>query len=138
MKKQRIKKINLIGWQTDLLMIVGGTRKAAYEAYMKEWNLPAGGYVEPKTGVDPDGSFFNWPTGRACAIWIPCTPRTPSDYGTVAHEALHAACHILSRCDVEYTTHTDREDGHRWVNDEPWTYLTGSIVEELVRFAREK
>lgn len=132
-KQQREKTVWLIGHQTEIIFYVGGHKRAASEKYHAKWDLPP----EPSHDPDTDGAFFSAPWGRACAIWIPGNPSTPDEYAAAAHECVHAAFHILSRCGVEYSVHTD-PDGHAWVNDEPWTYLVAGILESLLEFARTR
>lgn len=135
MKPARQHDWKIAGWQTDLLIIIGGTKHQARNAYLEHWGFDA--EPEPDTTDPAHGSFFSSAYGRACAIWLPTPPRTAYEIGNAAHEALHATMHIMARCGVELTKHTD-DDGHQWVNDEPWTYLTASIVEEIIRFSQRE
>lgn len=132
-KHARHKTIWLIGHQTEILLVVGGSKKDASNAFHDKWGIEREAEHDP----DTDGCFFSAPWGRACAIWIPGRPTTPEEIAAAAHECVHAAMHILCRCGVEHTVTRDA-DGHTWVNDEPWTYLVAGILEALIEFAREK
>jgi hypothetical protein len=129
----RTRELHIVGWQTTCTITVGGTRSEARNKFLEKWGFNP----EPEAENGATGSFFCTPYGRACAIWIPGNPRSPADYADVAHEAVHAAMHILGRCGVVLAA-LPSDDPNRApdMNDEPWTYLTGAITEEIITFAR--
>lgn len=76
-----------------------------------------------------DGDCGEWGTevygrtlyrkGYASVVWFPHFPKTPKDYGAMAHEVGHAAYVILGRAGVTLTEQSE----------EAFTYLQEYIVE---------
>jgi len=48
--------------------------------------------------------------GYCPIIWLPRYPRTPTEYGTLCHEVLHAVRHLMHWADIPFSA--DSEEAH--------------------------
>ncbi len=67
-------------------------------------------------------AMFN--TNNASIIRLRHLPKTPEDYGTLAHEVFHAATFIMDRIGVELKV---------LVSDEAYAYLIGFITRSIYK-----
>ena len=127
-KKQFDQVVHFRTWNTDIGFFLEGYSIDAWrefstmlgvEADEKDW--------EPANDI-AFGLFLRHTGHRACGIWMPQAPITPKEHGTLTHESLHAAFHILESCGVEYCTINGVP------NDEAHTYLAGAITEAFMEF----
>lgn len=127
--KQKSKLVYYAAWDAKVHLFLGGERLEAWKKWLKFYKLPL--ELPP---YDPcvDGCCIMADTGKACGIWIGSKSLTTETIGHLAHEATHAANHILFRSGVTVGRH--EKD---WVlNDEPMAYLVDAIVRDLVSFIR--
>lgn len=62
------------------------------------------------------------------AIWFPRYPKTPTEYGTIAHECLHLTNYILLQwVDLPLT----------WECEEAYTHLLAKIVRDVLTTLKE-
>ena len=59
----------------------------------------------------PAGKCF-FREGYVPIIWIPRKPKTPREYGTLAHEALHAVYHMFDWANLPMTLDTEEVMTH--------------------------
>jgi hypothetical protein len=107
-------RVDLGMFDNGLLCVVG-----PYEDLPRyvAWKHESPGSASARWANEPKGCYVHR-TGYRPVIWIPRKPRTPDEYGTLAHEALHAVrwlmqdwadidfdhdtqevyCHALSHC----------------------------------------
>jgi hypothetical protein len=81
---------------------------ARLEGYMR-WKLGDESFVLPATA--PRGRCFHRP-GYVPVIWIPRAPRTPREYGTLAHEVTHAVRLLMDWAGVPMTADTEEVQCH--------------------------
>lgn len=122
-------------YNTDLLFVIGGTPQEAALELCDLLGLPD---EERRRAVDSVGRpglgmTIIPPNRRSFAIWLPESPVSPGQIGTVAHEALHGAAYLMADAGVEWTVHDS--DSGKWVNDEAFCYLVGYLVREFMVFA---
>lgn len=125
-------------YETDILVILGGTPDDAADVFAEDLrrqgfeipNMPPGMHDEGTQGF-----FISFTGIRDCAMWFPEPPSTPDHFGTVAHESLHVAAHVLARCGVQFETFG--QVGEESVNDEPWAYFVGWLTRKIIVFSQE-
>jgi len=110
----RVIKIDLLPFHY-WLYVVYGERAACHR------------YICKKTGVSWDendalGNCYH-PLGGAPYIWLPRTPRTPMEYGTLAHEAAHAVFFFIDTWVVERAGFN---------HDETFCHIVAYIIERAL------
>jgi hypothetical protein len=133
LRERRYSKVVSVAiYRAEVLMVIGGTQKQVAEELADLLEIEPENHDE-LMALDIAGKCFfpSTPGNQSCAIWLPAAPVTPLDFGTVAHEALHAAAHILTTVGVEWTAQMTGNE--RWANDEAYCYLTGYLTEEYLR-----
>lgn len=76
----------------------------------KEWDVQVVS-SEMNKGYEPRGRIFRRP-GYVPVIWIPHRPRTPREYGTLAHEVLHAVRLLMDWAAIELNAETEEAYCH--------------------------
>ncbi len=82
-------------------------------------------------GAQDAGAFLYYENWKGGVMWLPNEPKTPETISLLAHEAVHAANHILAMSGVEF-----QEIRPGVVNDEPWAYLVQDIVCEFLKWTK--
>jgi hypothetical protein len=137
MAKQHTTIVELNPYRTKLLIVMGGSIYDARLAFARFIGIPKQRQdeINPESeNFETAGKTFYHPGTRLLGVWIPGLPSTPSQHADIAHEATHAAAHTLHHIGFELTAMED-ESGHSILNDEPLTYLTAFVVEEIHSFA---
>ena len=85
-------------------------------------------YVEWRHGEcepppEAHGLHYEGPIDRAPIIWIPRIPKSPADYGTLAHEI----CHVVREMVVDWARMT-----HDKGNDEVFCHAVSYAMETLL------
>jgi hypothetical protein len=62
-------------------------------------------------GYIPIGKVFS-SSGYAPVLWIPRKPKTPREYATLAHEALHCVYHLFDWASIPMSAHTEEVATH--------------------------
>lgn len=120
MARKKSFYIPLPDWK-DGVLVYYMTSKQAKDKF-KETNM----YQDSKWELDDmfggDGAFVDYKSYQPI-IWVDSTIEDfPNLMNTISHEALHAVGNIFDRKGVDYDSD----------NDEPYTYLLGYIVEQMV------
>lgn len=125
-------------FETDILIFFGGTPADAAEVFREEM-ARQGADIPPFPDEYPEescqGLFITFDGFRDCALWFPGVLQGAEGAGTAAHESVHAACHVLARCGVQYTSHGGPSG--EWINDEPWSYFVGWLVKNIFKVSDE-
>lgn len=62
-------------------------------------------------GFEPRGRTM-YRSGYCPIVWIPKKPKTPREYATLAHEMLHATCHLMEWAGVPLTQASEEVYAH--------------------------
>jgi hypothetical protein len=102
----------------------GGPRKKAFDWYVKKTKVDPTKEQLRNPGGNPRATFLGIPGHLCFVFWfrddLPDTP-TPDACALVAHEALHAALHVMHVVGVDLNTDSE----------EALTYYHGYLVSEI-------
>jgi hypothetical protein len=91
-KGMRVIRIEMGVFDIWVLALVGPEKNL--EGFVR-WNYNKPEYVHELSEYSGHKGMCLKPKGCAPAVWIPRKPRTPEEYGTLAHECTHAAIHVM-------------------------------------------
>lgn len=70
--------------------------------------------------LEYNGGVFT-ENGKPTILWLPCIPKTPSDFSDLSHEIFHVVCRILRRVGIPLKENTE----------EAYCYLIGWITKQF-------
>jgi hypothetical protein len=80
--------------------------------------------TSPFFSAPPRGGYFYRP-GYVPILWIPRKPRTPREYGTLAHECLHMVVRLMAWADIQLSPESE----------EAFTHAIGFAVTQILEGA---
>jgi len=103
------------------VVVAIGSRDRLEEYISFKYEIPDFDISKHETGYEPRGQCFHC-DGYVPIIWIPNKPKTPREYGTLAHECVHAAKHVMRWAHVP-----DSDD-----TEEVLTHTVGYLVTKIL------
>lgn len=108
-KKYNLKEIRVYMGVFDYVVIVAvGDRKKVHE-YVS-FKFEDSEFTEVVTEFVRGKTYHR--VGYCPIIWIPRIPKTPREYATLAHEALHATYHLFDWVGLEANHETEEVMAH--------------------------
>lgn len=107
LKKLGYKEVDIhMGTFDYKIVCVIGDYKNINEYIQYKFEDPDFNYLDHNRGYEPRGQCI-YRTGYVPIIWIPRLPKTPREYATLAHESLHAMCHVFRWAGLSVTDETE-------------------------------